>query len=219
VEGLPLSEGANTILVIVDRFTKYAHFVPMKHPFTAPQVARVLIDSVVKLHGMPKSIVSDRGSIFTSIFWRQLFQKLGTKLKFTTAYHPQTDGQTERVNQSLEMYLRCSIQENSKNWKQWLSLAEFWYNSCNHSSIGMSPFKALYGHEPELGAMPTIEVDQDAPAMLVDRSAHLEVLKAKLAAASNRMKLKADRNRTKKEFPVGDKVFAQTSAICAEIRG
>jgi hypothetical protein len=207
VEGLPLSEGANTILVIVDRFTKYAHFVPMKHPFTAPQVARVFIDSVVKLHGMPKSIVSDRGSIFTSIFWRQLFQKLGTKLKFTTAYHPQTDGQTERVNQSLEMYLRCSIQENSKNWKQWLSLAEFWYNSCTHSSIGMSPFKALYGHEPELGAMPTIEVDQDAPAMLVDRSAHLEVLKAKLAAASNRMKLKADRNRTEKEFPVGDKVL------------
>jgi hypothetical protein len=170
-------------------------------------VARVFIDYVVKLHGMPRSIISDRGAIFTSLFWRQLFCKIGTKLKFTTAYHPQTDGQTERVNQSLEMYLRCSIQENSKNWKQWISLAEFWYNSAVHSSIGMSPFKALYGHEPDLGAMPSMSSDPEAPTILTERTAQLELLKTKLAAATNRMKLKADRNRTEKEFSVGDQVL------------
>jgi hypothetical protein len=209
IDGLPLSEGANTILVVVDRFTKYAHFVPMKHPFSAPQVARVFTDSVVRLHGMPRSIVSDRGAIFTSTFWRQLFARLGTKLKFTTAYHPQTDGQTERVNQSLEMYLRCSIQDNPKQWKQWLSLAEFWYNSATHTSIGMSPFKALYGHEPNPGAMPTVTPDDISPtaATLTDRSAILELLKTNLAKSRNRMKLKADRNRTEKEFQLGEKVL------------
>jgi hypothetical protein len=202
VEGLPLSEGANTILVVVDRFTKYAHFIPMKHPFSTPHVARVFVDSVVKLHGMPRSIVSDRGTIFTSLFWCQLFDKLGTKLKFTTAYHPQTDGQTEHVNQSLEMYLRCSIQDDPKNWKQWLSLAELWYKSAVHSAIGMSPFQALYGHEPNIGAIPLSPPDPTSPVadMLLDRAAKIELLKANLAASRNRMKLKADRNRTEKEF-------------------
>jgi hypothetical protein len=220
VEGLPLSEGANAILVVVDRFTKYAHFIPMKHPFSAPQVARVFVDSVVKLHGMPKSIISDRGALFTSQFWRQLFQKLGTKLQFTTAYHPQTDGQTKRVNQCLEMYLRCSIQENSPMWKQWISLAEFWYNSAFHSAIGMSPFQALYGYEPDLGAMPAPEDAMDLPAMLAHRQAQLDILKTNLAAARNRMKLKADRHRSEKEFSVGDKVllklqpYVQQSVIC-----
>ena len=92
IEGLLVSEGSNAILVVVDRFTKYAHFVPLHHPFSAAGVARVFVDSVVKLHGMPKSIVSDRDRIFTNTFWKLLFEKLGTKLKFTIAYHPQTDG-------------------------------------------------------------------------------------------------------------------------------
>lgn len=154
-----MSEGANTILVFVD--------------------------SVVKLHGMPRSIVSNRDKIFTSHFWRLLFEKLGTKLKFTTAYHPQTDGQSERVNQSLEMFLRCSIQYNPKKWKSWLPLAEFWYNSSFHSAIGSSPFKALYGHEPNMGAMPTV-VDEPTSLvadMISERAAQLELLKTNLAAA------------------------------------
>lgn len=195
--------------MVVDRFTKYAHFLPLKHPFTSPQVARLFVDSVVKLHGMPHSIVSDRDRIFTSHFWKLLFAKLGTKLKFTTAYHPQTAGQSERVNQSLEMYLRCSIQDNPKQWRLWLPLAELWYNSSFHSSIGCSPFKALYGHEPNLGAMPADSTDPSSPIpdMVSDKAAQLELLKQHLASAQNRMKTKADRNRTEKEFQVGEKVL------------
>jgi hypothetical protein len=109
LEGLALSDGYNVIMVVVDRFTKYAHVVPLKHPYTAPTVARQFIDTVVKLHGMPRTIVSDRDRIFTSAFCKLLFQKLGTKLNHTTTYHPQSDGQTERVNQCLEMFLRCMV--------------------------------------------------------------------------------------------------------------
>jgi hypothetical protein len=157
ITGLPKSEGFDVILVVVDRFTKYTHFVPLRHPFSAPLVARVFVDHVVKLHGMPPSITSDRDCIFTSHFWKRLFAALGTKLQYTTAYHPQTDGQSERVNQCLEMFLHCMVQENPKEWKCWLPLAEFWYNFTFHTVRVCSPFKALYGHDPNLGALPPVD--------------------------------------------------------------
>lgn len=108
IEKLPQSGGCDTILVVVDRFMKYAHFIALKHPFTASQVAQVILDQVVRLHGLPKSIVSDRDKIFTSAFWTQLFKILGTKLNLSTAFHPQTDSQSERVNQCVEMCSSCS---------------------------------------------------------------------------------------------------------------
>lgn len=92
IEGLPLSDGYNVIMVIVDRYSKYAHFVPLRHPFTAQKVSKVFMDSVVKLHGMPLTIVSDRDKIFTGALWKDLFAALDTKLLYSTAYHPQTDG-------------------------------------------------------------------------------------------------------------------------------
>jgi hypothetical protein len=109
IEGLPNSNGYTIILVIVDRFTKYSHFYPIKHPFTASTIAQVFMDNIVKLHGTPKSIVSDRDEVFTSSFWSELFKLLKTDLKLSFAYHPQSDGQTERVNQYLEMFLRCAV--------------------------------------------------------------------------------------------------------------
>jgi hypothetical protein len=102
IEGLPVSDGANTILVMVDRLMKYAHFLPLHHPYTTASVSKVFIDHVVKLHGAPSSIVSDRDKIFTSVFWKELIKAIGTKLHYITAYHPQTDGQSECVNQFLE---------------------------------------------------------------------------------------------------------------------
>lgn len=145
VEGLPKSEGYTTILVVVDRFSKYAHFFPLKHPFSAQQVAQVIVDNICKLHGMPLSFVSDRDKVFTSAFWKQLFTLMQTKLLMSTAYHPQTDGQTERVNQCLEMFLRCSVHASPSKWKAWLPLAEYWYNTSYHTSLGCSPFKVVYG--------------------------------------------------------------------------
>lgn len=153
VEGLPKSEGFDSILVVVDRLTKFAHFIPLRHPYSASQVARALWDNVIKLHGVPLTIVSDRDKIFTSAVWKNVMQTAGTKLLYATAYHPQTDGQTERVNQCLEMYLRTAIHDIPRQWRRWLPVAEFWYNSSFHASLNCSPFKALYGREPNLGGM------------------------------------------------------------------
>lgn len=151
IEGLPKSEGYSVILVVVDRLTKFAHFLPIKHPYTVVSIAKVFMDNIVKLHGLPRLIVTDRDPIFVNHFWKELFKLYKVELNLTIAYHPQCDGQSERVNQCLEMFLRCSVQNFPRNWKSWLSLAELWYNSAFHSSIGCSLFKALYGFEPNLG--------------------------------------------------------------------
>ncbi|CAH9094973.1 unnamed protein product [Cuscuta epithymum] len=140
IEKLPKSNGYDSIFVIVDRYTRFAHFVPLKHPFTAATVASAFLDNICKFHGIPKSIISDRDKIFTSLFWKELFKSLGVQHHLSTAYHPQTDGQTERVNQFLESYLRCISGKIHKDWSKWLCLAQWWYNSCYHTTMGMSHF-------------------------------------------------------------------------------
>ncbi|WVZ48794.1 LOW QUALITY PROTEIN: hypothetical protein U9M48_000203 [Paspalum notatum var. saurae] len=156
MEGLPRSSGKDCILVIVDKFTKYGHFVGLSHPFSAASVARVFFDSVYRLHGLPESIVSDRDKIFTSLFWQKLFKLAGVSLRLSSSYHPQSDGQTERVNQCLETFLRCYVHACPARWMDWLGLAEYWYNTSTHSAIGRSPFEALYGYPPRsLGIVPS----------------------------------------------------------------
>jgi hypothetical protein len=209
IEGLPLSDNANVILVVVDRLTKYAHFLPLKHPYTASSVAKLFLDSVVRLHGVPLSIISDRDKIFTSLFWKELIKAVGTKLNYTTAYHPQTDGQSERVNQCLEQYLRCAVQDSPKQWRKWLAMAEFWYNSSYHTAIGCSPFKALYNTEPNFGAFPNLTVADGSPAMeeVEDFQHHNTLLWDKLLQAQRRMKSQADRKRSERVFTVGEQVL------------
>ena len=193
IEDLPLSGGCNVILVVVDRFTKYAHFLSLKHPFTASQVAKLLLDSVVKFHGVPRTMVSDRDRVFLSNVWQELFTHLGTKLLHSTAYHPQTDGQTERVNQCLEMYLRCSVHHSPQNWRTWLPIAELWYNSSFHTAIGCSPFKALYAYEPNLSLVPKSvqATSQEVQSVIEDRDIHLQTLKHHLLRAQAKMKFQA----------------------------
>lgn len=116
VEGLPVSNNKDLILVVVDRFTKYSHFIALKHPITVQTVATAFMEHIFKLHGLPSVIVTDRDRIFTSQLWQSLFKKMGIKLHMSTSYHPQSDGQTERVNQCMENYLRCMAFLQPKKW-------------------------------------------------------------------------------------------------------
>ena len=188
IEGLPKSQGYDSILVVVDRLTKYSHFIPLKHPFSAPSVATIFVREIVRLHGMPRSIISDRDKIFMSLFWRELFTLQGSELRRSSAYHPQTDGQSEIVNKGLETYLRCFSMDKPSRWWTWLPWAEYSYNTSFHTSAGMSPFKALYGRDPpllvpyELGSAANMEVDKQ----LRQRDAILSELKAHLLRAQQK---------------------------------
>jgi len=148
ITGLPPSNNYIVLMTVIDRLSKFAHFIPLKADYTSKQVTEAFISYIVKLHGIPQSIISDRDKIFMSHFWQQLFKQQGTSLSMSSAYHPQTDGQTENLNKTVEMYLRCFCYQNPKQWVKLLPWAEYWYNSSFHHSIGMTPFKALYGRDP-----------------------------------------------------------------------
>jgi len=138
-------KGHDAIWVIVDRLTKSAHFIPINISFPVSQLAEIFIREIVKLHGVPSSIVSDRDPRFTSRFWKSLHEVLGSKLRLSSAYRPQTDGQTKRTIQSLEDLLKVCVLEQGGTLDSHLPLIEFTYNNSYHSSIGMAPFEALYG--------------------------------------------------------------------------
>jgi hypothetical protein len=208
IEGLPLSLGKDAILVVVDRLTKYAHFLALSHPFTAAQIAKVFFDNIHKLHGIPATIISDRDKIFTSNFWQSLFKLVGTKLCLSTAYHPQTDGQSERVNQCLENYLRCMTRSRPGKWAAWLPMAEWWYNTNYHTTLTVTPFEALYGYKPPIFTYTTLETDStEAKDWVTERRKVQSILKEGLVQAQSRMKQYADKNRTEREFQVGDWVY------------
>jgi hypothetical protein len=169
----------------------------------------MFLNNVVKLHGLPKSIILDQDKVFTSAFWKSLFELLNIKLQMSSAYHPQTDGQTRRINQYLEMYLRCYIASTPKQWVKWLPLVELWYNSSYHTALKCSPFKALYGVDPFLGVCPEVipPDNQDVAATLEERKNFSEMLKQNLARAQNMMKLEADSKRTSRQFQMGEHVL------------
>lgn len=148
IEGLPRVRGHSVILTVVDRFSKSAHFIALSHPYTAASVARAFFNTVVRLHGFPTSIVSDRDPVFTGNIWRDIFKLAGIKLRMSTAFHPQTDGQSEAVNKVIAMYLRCITGDRPRSWLDWLPWAEYCYNTSYHSALRTSPFEVVYSRPP-----------------------------------------------------------------------
>lgn len=206
----------DTILVVVDRLSKYAHFIGLCHPFTALTIAHVFVKEIVRLHGYPSTIVSDRDKIFMSLFWRELFRMQGTGLHRSTAYHPQTDGQTEVVNKTMEGYLRCFINGKPKGWAKWLPWAEYWYNTSCHTSTKRSPFEVVYGREPPPlvrftdGSTTVASVDEQ----LRERDAILDDLKANILLTQQQMKAYEDSHRREVEFQAGEMVYLKLQPYC-----
>ncbi|CAJ2635756.1 unnamed protein product [Trifolium pratense] len=214
ITGLPKSKGYEAILVVVDRLSKYVHFVPLKHPYTAKVIAETFVREVVRLHGIPLSIVSDRDPIFMSNFWKELFKLQGTQLKMSTAYHPETDGQTEVVNRCLETYLRCFVTDQPKTWSNWISWAEYWFNTSYHNSSGKTPYEVLYGRVPPVitrwvkGETRVEAVQKE----LEDRDEALRQLREQLQKAQDRMAQLANKKRCDRKFEVGEWVFVKLRA-------
>ena len=211
IVGLPRTQRQkDTILVVVDHLSKMAHFIPTKETVEAPQVANLFIQNVCCLHGMPYSIISDRDVHFSSHFWRQIFAKLHVSLNMSSGDHPQTDGQTERVNQILEDTLRAYVSDKQSNWDTYLPLLEFAYNNRPHRATGLSPFEMNYGMS--LPAPATIGISQKCPSAAEFLSSihhNLQFAKDKLQQAADRAKYYADQKRTPRTFNVGEKVFLQ----------
>lgn len=150
IDGLRLSFGNSVILVVIDKLSKAAHFIPLSHPYTTLTISQSFLDNVYKLHRLPRTIVSDRDMVFLSDFWKELFALQGVVLNFSSAYHPQSDGHTEVVNQCLESYLRCMCCDRPHLWSKWIPLSEYWYNTTFHTSSQLTPFEAVYGQPPPI---------------------------------------------------------------------
>jgi hypothetical protein len=215
IDGLPQSRQYNCILVVVDKLSKYAHFIPLAHPYTASTVADLFVNTVYRLHGMPLSIVSDRDPVFTSAFWQCVFRTTGTQLRLSTANHPKTDGQTERVNQSLECYLRCFTSAHPKKWSQWLGLCEFWNNTNWHSSLGKSPFEVIYGRQPRyFGVTASSSIlPGDIQNWLQERQLVIASARHHLLRMQQRMKHQADKHRSERTFSVGGTSVSEAATV------
>jgi len=206
MEGLPKVGGKSVIMTVVDRFSKSAHFIPLGHPYTAETVARAFFGEVVRLHGIPASIVSDRDPVFTSAFWQALFSATGTKLQMSSAFHPQSDGQSEVVNKIIAMYLRCFTGDRPRQWLRWLPWAEFTYNTAYNTALGDTPFRVVYGRDPpSLRMYDPGEIRVPAVARsLAERDELLADVRLRLEQAQKKMKYHYDKRHRELSFAVGD---------------
>ena len=214
VLGLPRTQrGNDSIFVVVDRFSKMVHFIPCKKTTDAVRVAQLYFREVYRLHGLPTTIVSDRDTRFLSHFWRSLWKMVNTQLNFSSAYHPQTDGQTEVVNRSLGNLLRSLVGEHVKSWDQKLSQAEFAHNHAVNRSSGFSPFQVVYSVTPRspLDLLPVPDrtrIHGKAADFVHSLQEVHQTVHANLEKAAEKYKDFADRKRRHVEFDVGDYVWA-----------
>ncbi|XP_066165906.1 uncharacterized protein [Oryza sativa Japonica Group] len=216
ITGLPrTSSGHDSIWVVVDRLTKVAHFIPVHTTYTGKRLAELYLSRIMCLHGVPKKIVSDRGSQFTSKFWQKLQEELGTRLNFSTAYHPQTDGQTERVNQILEDMLRACALDFGGAWDKSLPYAEFSYNNSYQSSLQMAPFEALYGRKCRTPLFwdQTGERQLFGTEVLTEAEEKVRTVRERLRIAQSRQKSYADNRRRELTFEAGDYVYLRVTPL------
>ncbi|KAL0546096.1 hypothetical protein IC582_016001 [Cucumis melo] len=212
--------GFTVIWVVVDRLTKLAHFIPRKSTYTASKWAQLYMSEIARLHGVPVSIVSNRDARFVSKFWKGLQATMNTRLDFSTAFHPQIDGQTEHLNQVLEDMLRACALEFPGSWDSHLHLMEFAYNKSFQTTIGIAPFEALYGKccrssvcwdevgEQRLMGHELVQSTNEA----------IQKIRSRMQTAQSRQKSYADVRRKDLEFDVGDKVFLKVSPMKGVLR-
>ncbi|GKD21731.1 putative reverse transcriptase domain-containing protein [Tanacetum coccineum] len=210
---LPKTTNGYDTRVIVDRLTKSAHFLSMKENDAMDKFMRLYMKEVVTRHGVPVSIISDRGGRFMSLFWKALHEALGTRLDMGTAYHPETDGQSERTIQTLEDMLRACVIDFGKSWGRHLPLVEFSYNNSYHTSIKAAPFEALYGRKcrspvcwAEVG-----DAQLTGPEIIHETTEKIVQIKSRIQAARDRQKSYADLKRKPMDFQVGDRVMLKVS--------
>lgn len=211
ITGLPCYRGHSVILVVVDRFSKGIHLGILPASHTASSVATLFVDIVVKLHGFPRSLVSDRDPLFVSQFWQALFRASGTQLRLSSAYHPQSDGQTEVLNRVIEQYLRAFVHRRPNQWGRFLPWVEWSHNSSWNAGTGSTPFEITFGRKPFTipeyitGSSKLEAVDSS----LTERDEVIQGIRRKLLKAQERMKRYADQKRREVHFECGEWVLVK----------
>lgn len=214
VTGLPESEGYNAVAVFVDRLTKYCRFAPCRKEVTAVGYARLFFDHVFRNFGLPESIISDRDPRFMSLFWKELFRLSGTKLKYSTAHHPQTDGQSEVTIRTLENTLRPFVEENPASWAGLISAAEFAVNNARNTSTQQTPFFLMMGQHPR--TLEPVEKEsqiKSSQEMRTELDQAIQSARQNLLSAQERMRIAANKKRKDHEYSIGEKVWLSTKHI------
>jgi hypothetical protein len=215
---LPRSRNGNdAIVVVVDKLSKMIHCIPATTTINAPELAKLFVREVVRLHGVPSSIISDRDPRFTSSFWQELWKQLGTRLAMSTAYHPQTDGQTERANRTIEDILRAYVNHKQNDWDELLPLVEFAYNNSKQASTGFSPFFLNSGQHPFVpstaAAVANSNGNATAEEMLATLFGSLKAAEQSINQAQSRQQKYANQHRRDEEFEEGEKVWLETANL------